>query len=461
MASVQLRRGVRMYQPAPGRAWMGSVAWRGGVLRFALLRSKAASQGLLLNVAHVAELAAAGLALDDRATRTVAALPDALRARLVAAGVVPGVYAAAVEPLQQHVDRFLAALRDRRRVPEYVAAVELRLRNLLGGLATWRDATPAVLADRLADLSARRGWSAATRNAHVTAVRSLARWCVRAGLLAADPTTGLDRADNAGARERRALSLDEARWLLDYLRDQPGPGGERALTYELAIQTGLRRGELASLTVADFDLAGEPAVVRLPGARTKNGRDALLPIPAETAARLREAFARKLPGAKALRVGDASKAAKQFRRDVGAAREAWVAAGGDAGSDFLRDVDGAGRVLVFHSLRHTRGAWLFAHHKVTPREAMDAMRLQSLALVERYSRSMRLDVDRLAKTAPSLALPEAAVAAAESGARSGARLGVCSYTKRDFSGRSGRAAAGGSKVANRSVNPVDSDVLGK
>ena len=433
---------------------MAAMSWRGGSLRFGLARAEVPSREALRNVAHIAALTAAGLTMDERAVRAVGSMSDRLRTRLAHAGVLPAVHAAAAEALESHVARYLGVLTARRRAARYVEVTGARLRTLLGGFATWREATEDAMGARLTSLTESRKWSAATLNAHVTAVRSLAKWCVRVGVLPSDPTPGLERADNAGATQRRALTLDEARVLLDFLRAQPGTAPARALTYEVAVQTGLRRAELASLTVADFDLDGEPAIVRLPGARTKNGRDALLPIPADLAGRLREAFTQKMPGAKALGVREASKSSVRFREDVDNARAAWVAAGGNAESDFLRLTDGAGRVLVFHSLRHSRGVWLFEHQKATPREAMDAMRVGSLALVERYSRSMKLDVDRLAATAPILTTVEAvevrATGTENAGARSGAPLGLRLGINRDVSGRPGVPEVRGVEVKNHS-----------
>lgn len=52
-------------------------------------------------------------------------------------------------------------------------------------------------------------------------------------------------------------------------------------------------------------------------------------------------------------------------------------------SDFLAYRDAAGRFLDFHALRHTRGVWLFEHHKAHPREVQDLMGVSSLTLVDR------------------------------------------------------------------------------
>ena len=55
-------------------------------------------------------------------------------------------------------------------------------------------------------------------------------------------------------------------------------GEDRAWLYTLAMLTGLRRGELQSLSPESFNLEGSPAVVSLPGLDT-NSDDAVQPLP--------------------------------------------------------------------------------------------------------------------------------------------------------------------------------------
>jgi len=76
-----------------------------------------------------------------------------------------------------------------------------------------------------------------------------------------------------------------------------------------------------------------------------------------------------------------------LRADLAAARQRWLAdAGADAAekkrrneSDFLRDVDSAGRVIDFHSLRHTTGT-LLAAAGTHPRIAQSLMRHSTVDL---------------------------------------------------------------------------------
>ena len=83
--------------------------------------------------------------------------------------------------------------------------------------------------------------------------------------------------------ERRALTSELAARLIEATRRGPRrrkmTGKDRSWLYALAAITGLRRGELQSLTRESFSLEGSPPVVRLPGADTKNSEDAISPCP--------------------------------------------------------------------------------------------------------------------------------------------------------------------------------------
>ncbi len=55
-------------------------------------------------------------------------------------------------------------------------------------------------------------------------------------------------------------------------------GPERALLYRVAAETGLRAGELRSLTARSFALAGDAPTVTVAAAYSKNRREAVLPL---------------------------------------------------------------------------------------------------------------------------------------------------------------------------------------
>lgn len=65
-------------------------------------------------------------------------------------------------------------------------------------------------------------------------------------------------------------------------------GRERAVLYLLAATTGLRAGEIEALKWEDVHMAGESPFLSLPGAHTKNGADAVIPLQAFVVEALRD-----------------------------------------------------------------------------------------------------------------------------------------------------------------------------
>ncbi len=253
----------------------------------------------------------------------------------------------------------------------------------------------------------------------MTAIKAFANWCVTHGRIAASPLVTLRPLPLTDEEERRALDLEEVRWLIATTLtgpDQHGmTGAERALLYRLAIETGLRADELATLARSSFDLNDKAPVVVATRANTKNRKGASIDLSADLAKLLAGALAEKMPAAKAFNMPGSGHTAEMIRQDLAAARQTWLK---DAGSpkerekrersSFLADTDDAGRVVVFHSLRHTRGVWLFEHHRASPREVQELMRVSSMALVQRYTRSFRLAGREIADRGPDLSAPSGA-----------------------------------------------------
>ncbi|MBM4041215.1 MAG: site-specific integrase [Planctomycetes bacterium] len=167
-----------------------------------------------------------------------------------------------------------------------------------------REGVEAWLTDREAD-----GMGASTRNHYAGAIIAFANWCVRTRRLAANPLNGLSRSDESLDRRRlrRALTEEELLKLLDVARGRPlheamvirrgrhkgqattrvrpdvrqeleAIGRQRALIYATLATTGLRKGELASLTVGHAFLDGARPYLRLSAADAKSRKEAFLPL---------------------------------------------------------------------------------------------------------------------------------------------------------------------------------------
>jgi len=109
----------------------------------------------------------------------------------------------------------------------------------------------------------------------------------RRGTWKAKPLT-LEDLDAATARARGRLAKNPA--LVARLERL---GLQRALIYKTLVLTGLRKGELASLTVAQLVLDADPPFLVLDAADEKNREGSTLPLRADLAADLREWLAAK------------------------------------------------------------------------------------------------------------------------------------------------------------------------
>jgi len=83
----------------------------------------------------------------------------------------------------------------------------------------------------------------------------------------------------------------------------------------VAVETGLRAGELRSLTRASFDLAGTPPTVAVEAAYSKRRRRDVLPLRSDMAATLKASLRGRLPKAKAFDLPGQTALLKAFKED--------------------------------------------------------------------------------------------------------------------------------------------------
>src|SRR5262249_44192471 len=129
-------------------------------------------------------------------------------------------------------------------------------------------------------------------------------------------------------RERRCLTKEELSLLLQAARAGKPirriSGKDREMLYFLALNTGLRCSELASLTPESFSLAGDSSSVTVDASYSKRRHQDIQPIPQpcvpEIAAWLNEKPDRKRIWPALL----ANFSAKMLRKDLGHARSAWI-----------------------------------------------------------------------------------------------------------------------------------------
>jgi integrase len=231
-----------------------------------------------------------------------------------------------------------------------------------------------------------------------TALRRFSRWvarrCNRPDPLAEFRVCGTD---DVRRHARRAMTRDEADRLLAAARSavtRRGLSGEdRAVLYLVALGTGFRRAELASLTPESFDLGPSPTAT-LAARHEKSRRGCVQPIPPHLAAALRAwlpARTRGVPLWDAPGWRGYGNAASMLRADLKAAGVPYVAKGPDGPTH-----------LDFHALRHTYIRWM-KDAGIPLTTAMELARHKDPRLTAAvYGRS---GADQLAAAAGSICLP--------------------------------------------------------
>jgi len=283
-----------------------------------------------------------------------------------------------------------------------------------------------------------KSMSARTRNAYQGALVAFCNWCLKSHRLIANPLRGMPKANEKAdpRRQRRAMGESELVKLLDVARRRPLAdaltvrrgkrkgeayaklrdetrealdvrGRERALIYKTLVLTGLRKSELASLTVGKLHLDGPAAFADLDAADEKNRQGSEIMLRDDLAADLGQWLADML---------------ERRQREANALGEpipAWLP--GDtpiftvpAGLHRILDRDlkragiakrdERGRTLDVHALRTTFGT-LLSKGGVTPRTAQAAMRHSDIDLTMNvYTDPKLLDVAGALETLPALPL---------------------------------------------------------
>jgi len=251
---------------------------------------------------------------------------------------------------------FRQALAAKAATPAHVDLVAGRARRVIEGcgFTFWTDISASKVASFLAGLRAdvadakgrgKRGLSAQTSNYYLRAIRQFCRWMVRDGRASENPVAYLDALSVRTDRrhDRRALTVDETRRLLAAtaagLERYGMTAAARALLYRLALESGLRAAELASLTPASFALDGAAPTVTVAAAFSKHRRQDVLALRRDTAEALHVHLADKLPAARAFNMPSKWRLVKMLRADLAAAGIVY------------RDAEGG--VVDFHALRHT------------------------------------------------------------------------------------------------------------
>ncbi len=348
-----------------------------------------------------------GMMPDRELIAWLEAIPSGTRDKLVSIGMLNRKRAAAGRKLEEHVKDFEASLQAKAGTDKHVKMTASRVRAVIEGCGFryWSDISASKVQVHLGQLrQGKNGLSIQSSNYYLQSFKQFCRWMVREGRTSESPVAHL-RALNARTdlrRVRRALMVGEARRLLEAAR-QGGAiygmrGPDRAMLYRIALETGFRWSELRSLRRSSFDLEGVPPTVTVEAAYSKHRRDDTLPLRCNTAETLGDYLADRLPVAKAFPMPTGNKGAAMLRADLEAAEVA--------------EKDEAGRVVDFHSLRHTFITNL-CNGGVHPKTAQALARHSTIGLtMDRYTHLVAASQTNAVAVLPDLDAPDASEAMA-------------------------------------------------
>jgi integrase len=233
-------------------------------------------------------------------------------------------------------------------------------------------------------LDGRQGIGISTSNHYLMAMKAFTRWLFRNRRTGVDALASLSRQneDVDVRHQRRALPADAFEQFIAAtgagISFRGLTGADRLIIYTLAANTGLRAGEIGSLTPASFDLGRKAPSVTVLAGYSKHRRKDVLPLRPDVADMMRRYIAGR-PSDQPLWPGTWTKcAAEMVRLDLAAAG--------------LPYEDGQGRVFDFHS---TRGQFisLLAAGGVHPKVAQLLARHSTISLtMDAYTHLDVLDV---------------------------------------------------------------------
>lgn len=385
---------------------------------------------------------------DEQAARHVLA-ERVKRVEHIKAGILTGQQCRTADharnTLQEHIDGYVEHLqaktiRGKRVSGGHRSNVLRQLNTLLADCHFKRlqDITRDAM-EKWMNRSEQQGMGPRTRNTYRAAIIAFCNWCVETDRLAANPLSRLCIADEHADRRktRRALTEEELRRLFIAARLRPlaehgrvmvkipqpsgrktrqkeplcfenlesaaqiarmrlkhkphriaaleWQGKERALVYKVLALTGLRRGELASITMGQLWLDEKQPYLELKAKDEKSGRGAQIPLRSDMVADLRLYLSEKQRHLHLTALPAAMPLFDMPRYMVGIFDRDLAAAG-------IEKRDERGRTLDVHALRHTFGTHL-SKAGVSPRVAQAAMRHSTLNLTMNvYTDPSLLDV---------------------------------------------------------------------
>lgn len=308
-----------------GKWWCELRDHLGTVRRFPGFTDKNATECLARQIERLAACKGAGEQPTPVLSRWLENIPKKLQQRFVKIGLLDAERASGGKSLAEHLADFEQFLLAKGNTNKHAKLVVSRARRIITDckFIYWTDIAASKVQRYLADLRDNgNGISAQTFNFYLQALKEFGRWMVQDRRASESPVQRLKGLNVRTDRrhDRRALSVDEIRRLLETTTTQPTrfgmTGYEQSLLYKLAIESGLRANELRTLKASSFDF--ESNAVSVLAAYSKHRRDDILPLRKDTANELQALISNKLPATSVFNMPKLNQVVKMLRADLGA-----------------------------------------------------------------------------------------------------------------------------------------------
>jgi len=355
----------------------------GRLHRFVAFESKQACNILIMNMQQLKHLREAGLEPSKKLQLWFADLPVKLQKKLVELDLLDEKWATSNKTLLSHVDDWEQHLVAKGNTHNYVQLVIARVKQTIENcnLKYWKDMSASQVENYVSNLKKSRR----TKNFYLKSAKQFGTWMVRDRRASDNPLKYLETVQVLDAdlkHPRRAITIDELNHLLEVTKSGPElygmSGFERWLLYRLAVETGLRRNELRSLTKSSFDFKNK--TVSVIDGYSKNRRKSTQSVTKGLSLEFENYLRNKLP---------VSPMFPGTHKDGRLTSHTSIMLKIDLEKAGIPFVDEQGRYFDFHSLRHQLGT-LLAASGVHPKTAQDIMRHSDINLtMTRYTHTLR------------------------------------------------------------------------
>ncbi len=220
-------------------------------------------------------------------------IPSKLRGHLAKWGLLDARSEGQSRGLRDHLADFRQSILDRGKTNGHAKTTCQRIEAILDGcgFVFHSDISASVIERYLADRRS-GGLGIKSTNHYLSAFKAFVRWLVQNRRAGDDPISHMKPLNAAVdvRRDRRSLSRAEFSRLVQVTGTQPTlyglSGRDRQMLYLTAAYTGLRAGELGSLTERSLDFSTDPATVTVIAGDSKHRKKDVLPLHEELCVRL-------------------------------------------------------------------------------------------------------------------------------------------------------------------------------